>query len=227
MVPIAEFTVPARAFPLGAVFADLPGVTVELERVVPADGGPVPYLWVSGATDEDVTAAADGHPIVESLALEEAIDGCGLYRAAWSERVPGVLQGVVESGLTVLSARGDEESWQFRFRAATREEIGEFRAYCREHDVPVRMVRVHTLAVADATEEYGVTPRQREAMLLALHLGYFDEPRRATLSDVADELGISRQAVAARLRRGHRRLLEGTLDAGAESRALDGSPDGH
>ncbi|MFC7027483.1 helix-turn-helix domain-containing protein [Halomicroarcula sp. GCM10025710] len=44
-----------------------------------------------------------------------------------------------------------------------------------------------------------------------LRAGFFDEPRTATLEDVAAELGISRQAVANRLRRGHRALIREML----------------
>jgi predicted DNA binding protein len=47
--------------------------------------------------------------------------------------------------------------------------------------------------------------------LLALERGYYDEPREATLDDLAGEVGISRQAYARRLRRGYRTLIQAHL----------------
>lgn len=48
----------------------------------------------------------------------------------------------------------------------------------------------------DATD---ITAKQREAVELAVELGYYDRPRTATLSDLADRLGISESAVSQRL----------------------------
>jgi hypothetical protein len=36
MATEATFTVPSDQFPLGTVFDQLPGVTIELERIIPA-----------------------------------------------------------------------------------------------------------------------------------------------------------------------------------------------
>nr|WP_255473553.1 helix-turn-helix domain-containing protein [Halogeometricum sp. CBA1124] len=46
-----------------------------------------------------------------------------------------------------------------------------------------------------------MTDLQRETLALAIRRGYFEVPRSATLSDLAAELGVSKQAVSERLRR--------------------------
>lgn len=51
---VAELIVPADSFPLGVVFASLPDVEVELDRVVPLGDGVVPYFWVRGASVEEL-----------------------------------------------------------------------------------------------------------------------------------------------------------------------------
>lgn len=48
----------------------------------------------------------------------------------------------------------------------------------------------------DATE---ITEKQREAVDLAVELGYYGHPREATLEDLAEELEISKSAVSQRL----------------------------
>ena len=48
-------------------------------------------------------------------------------------------------------------------------------------------------------------------MTIAYTLGYYDSPQEATRQNVANELGISPQAVGDRLQRGTRRLIASTL----------------
>lgn len=47
----------------------------------------------------------------------------------------------------------------------------------------------------------GLTDRQDEALRIAYEWGHFDIPRRASLEDVAEELGITPSSVSERLRR--------------------------
>jgi len=54
---------------------------------------------------------------------------------------------------------------------------------------------------------HGLTSEQREALKLAYEEGYYDDPRGTDQAALADSLGISRQALSARLRRGYRALL--------------------
>lgn len=66
----------------------------------------------------------------------------------------------------------------------------------------------------DATIESSLTKQQREALLAALELGYFDVPRGATATEVADELGISKSSFLGRMKRAQRTVFEQLL-AGA------------
>lgn len=67
----------------------------------------------------------------------------------------------------------------------------------------VRLRRLsHLPTDEDATLEIdaaNVTEKQREAVDLAVELGYYGRPRDATLEDLADELGVSKSAVSQRL----------------------------
>ena len=68
MATEATFTVPSDQFPLGTVFDELPDVTVELERIVPARDVVIPYFWVRGTTVADVESAFAEHPGVMGTA---------------------------------------------------------------------------------------------------------------------------------------------------------------
>lgn len=57
-----------------------------------------------------------------------------------------------------------------------------------------------------------LTDRQREAIERAYGLGYFEVPRGATLTDVADEMGIDKSTAGEHLRRGLGHVAEFLVD---------------
>lgn len=210
MATVMEFRSPADEFPLGTVFENLPGVTVELERLIPHDTRVIPYFWVRGAEAEDIEAAFETHAGVVSIELIDSVDDEYLMRAEWESEYFGVLSALAAANVTVLSGVGTREGWHFEVRAESRESISEFRTNCQKKDIDIEITAVHALLPIRG-EGYDLTDAQREALELAFERGYFDSPRAATLDDIADELGISQQALSSRLRRGHRRLIAGTL----------------
>lgn len=72
------------------------------------------------------------------------------------------------------------------------------------------------------TPEYpgpdALTDQQREALLAAYELGYFAEPREASLATVADSLGLSATAAGGRIKRGMKSLVGKTLVVGDRRR---------
>ena len=211
MVTVMEFTSPADEFPLGTVFENLPGVTVELERLVPDETHIVPYFWVRGARATDVEAAFEAHRGVVNVRLIDDVDGEYLMRAEWNDEYYGVLNALAHANIVVLSGVGTKAGWKFEVRGEDRDRIGEFRSDCQAHDIPIEITAVHSLLPVQ--EGYELTDTQREALVLAYEMGYFDSPRAVSLEEVASELGISQQSLSSRLRRGHRQLIERTLAA--------------
>ena len=69
MATVMEFTSPADEFPLWSVFETLPGVTVELERLIPHESLIIPYFWVRGAEVEDIETAFKTHAGVTRIRL--------------------------------------------------------------------------------------------------------------------------------------------------------------
>jgi predicted DNA binding protein len=211
MATVVEFTTPATEFPLGAVFETLPDATVELERLVPHGGRVVPYFWVRGGDAEDIEAAFESHPGLTAVRLVDSVDDDDyLLRAEWDRGHVGVLSGLADAGLVVLSGVGTADEWVFEVRGDSRADVGEFRTYCQTNGVPIEVTAVHALLPVRG-EGYELTEPQREALVAAYDRGYFDSPRRASLSEVADGLGVTQQSLSSRLRRGHRRLIAATL----------------
>lgn len=211
MATVAEFTVDAADFPLGALFDDLPDAQLELERVVPTSDAFIPYLWIQGVELTDIESLLISHPEVGDLSLVDDVDTRYLIRATWEEDYEGILKAITQTDVTLLSGRGTADSWTFEVRGDDQEAISAFQQYCREHNIPITLTTLHALAQMENSSEYNLTETQREALVLAYEHGYFDTPREVSLDEIAEELDITGQSLGSRIRRGTKRLIGSTL----------------
>ena len=211
MTTIAEFGFDAESFPLGGLFERFPTAEIELERLVPTTDAAFPYFWVRDADPDAVVPTVGDHEAIAELSLVGSVGDDGLFRAVWNVDAPGIVRGIVETGITLLSATATEAGWTFKFRAADSATITSLQRYCADQAIDFRLKRLYTLSETGSAAERGLTEPQREALLLAYERGYFDEPRQVTLESLAADLGITRQSLSGRLRRGHRRLVADTI----------------
>lgn len=209
MSTVIEFTVPASACALGRSLGGEPKALLELDRIVPTDDTVMPFFWVWNRDPERFAAATEREDAITELSVVDRVEDGTLFAARWNRESAGTLFGIARTGGTLLGARATCEQWRFEVRFDDRADTAEFHAFCREQNVPLSVERVTTAPVPDG-ERYGLTGEQREALAVAYRRGYFEEPRRATLGDVAEEIGISARALAGRLRRGQATLLEHT-----------------
>lgn len=73
------------------------------------------------------------------------------------------------------------------------------------------MKRLYDPTDPNAGGQFGLTPEQREALPASLEAGFYEIPQEATMGDVAEAIGISRQALSKRLRRAHGALVRHAL----------------
>jgi len=104
----------------------------------------------------------------------------------------------------------DGTSWLMTVWLPNRQELADVWEYAEQQDIAFELQRItdYTEVVAPGD---GLTDSQQEALLTAFEAGYFEEPRDASLGEVADELGISQPAAGGLIRRGVRRLVQTTL----------------
>lgn len=211
MATEATFTVPSDQFPLGTVFKQLPGVTVELDRIIPAQDVVIPYFWVRGTDVDDIEGAFLDHPGVETIHFVDSVADEYLLRVEWTLEYDGVLSTLMETQVPLIEAVGTNEQWTFDIRGDDRRDIAAFQDRCRELDIPITLTNLHALTPIESEAETALTDTQQEALVLAYERGYFNTPRDVTMADLGNELGISQQAVASRLRRGISSILGRTL----------------
>ena len=105
-------------------------------------------------------------------------------------------------GPTVV--RDGVENWQIM--APSREDLREALASLEEH-AEIAYIRNST-ALGPGS---GLTDRQSAALSVAIELGYFDSPRRASVEDVAHQLGVSPSTAVEHLRKAEKKILENYL----------------
>jgi len=209
MTVVADMSIPTSTIPPGTALADTDTEVKFVERIA-LDGDSQQYFRVLDSADLGAfEAAARADSDVADL---EAIDRTAdqpLYRIAWAEPPP--LAPVYRTDLLVERMNGTATHWLFRLRAS---DLAALRALQREaHDrgTPLEVRRLDQSADGSDADPYGLTANQRDVLVMAIREGYFAIPRRTTLGDLGEKLGISDQAVSERLRRAERTLVERTV----------------
>ena len=212
MAVIAELAIEADQFLLGQIIAEHPGISVELERVVPADQRVMPYIWSYGSDLEAFEDAMEDSPNVQSVSVLDRFEDRALYRIEWEDPAEQLIAGMADLDATILEAHSDDE-WTFRIRFADHRGLARFNRYCVDNGISFRLVRVSAMARQPPGEwDLELTRAQHEALQLALERGYFRVPREADYAELAEELDVSVQALSERIRRGVHAVLESVLE---------------
>jgi len=215
---LLECTIEADAFQLGRVLAPPPGIDLELERIVPTGSTPIPFVWVTGDDYHTFEEGVRAHPAIESLTSVDRFGDQGLYRLEWRDAPTDLIAAFERSEAVILEASG-ADTWNFRLRFADHDELSTFHDAVRDLEIPISIDRICTqFERSDHGKTFDLTPEQREALVLAVRRGYFASPSAVQLDELAGELGITRQAVSNRIRRGNEKILARVLRSPETSR---------
>jgi hypothetical protein len=217
MVTIVRGTIPADEFAMYHSLGTVPDLEFEIERIVDTGAGTVmPLLWVRGADEERVTRALEEDPSVSEVELVAAFDDEWLYRMEWVDNVELVVRMLTNAEATILDAFGRGSRWKLRMLFPAREDLTRVHDFCNSHGLSLDVESVRELD-SEPSGRYGLTADQFEVLTTAARRGLYDVPRKTTLGELADEFGISHQALSERLRRGTGALVEDTLLVGFPS----------
>lgn len=211
MAIVVEFTLPSDSFPFGRATSGDETVRVQLERVIPLRERRIPFLWVTGEEFEDFERHLRRSDIVKSVDTLTRVGDSVLYATEWYEAEETFLNGLAETGGTIMEAHGDS-AWTFTVRFPDHDSLTQFHRFYQSAEFPVHIDRVVSLDEKETSKyEFGLTPDQRDALLLAVEDGYFSVPRETKLDEIADELAITRQAASERVRRATETVLRQAL----------------
>ena len=145
----------------------------------------------------------------------ETRDGEAIYSFEYTDEAKVLSPVVSAANGVILEMENDGSAWILTVWMPERTDLAQLWDYAQRNDVGIELLRVNEYASLGKTDA-GLTDSQREALLVAFETGYFEEPRNATLSEVAADLGISQPAASGLLRRGIKRLIVSSLKGGGE-----------
>lgn len=210
---ILELSVPPEEFELGRILDVEEGTTVLLETLVPVGERTVPFFRLYNEARKTFEDSVRAHPSVNRIQKVASHEGETLYALDWTISDDSLFEGILYTEAHLLKATGTVDSWQFEFRFGTHEELSEFQEYCNDAGIDIDIDRLYSPGETPSEQRYGLTERQRETLVKAVDSGYYAIPRQTSTKELADEFGISDQAVTERLRRAIDSLVTNTLIA--------------
>lgn len=208
---ITAFDVPAADFLLDCTLDTVPEMRIEIERVAVEDEDVTPYFWAAGGDFEAFESALEDDPTVDDSVRVEDNGDERLYQVTWAQKAEGFIYAVSETGATILEATSEDRNWFVEMLFPDSEALSAFQEYASAHGLSFELLWLHRSSHPEAFGRYGVTEEQREALVTAYKMGYFEVPGESSLGELADELGISKNAASARLHRGYANLVQNTL----------------
>lgn len=160
---------------------------------------------------ETVERAFDDDPTVESYELVDWTDGNGIYYIEHSNETKLISAVVTDVNGFLANTETKGNGWLVRLLLPDREALNVVWQFTQENDISLDIIEIYGNESAGAEGSYGLTDEQRVALQTAYQKGYFREPRDISLTEVAEEMGLSSTAMSGRLRRGMRNLVAATI----------------
>lgn len=212
MGTMVEAQLPADQFALSETLSKFPTTEFEILRVV-ADGSdrPIPFVWMAGEDIPAVLDALEDDPSVQNVeVMAELEDECMLWME-WVAHIHVILYILIEEDATIIGAVGKENTWRLKIFFPKHESVSTTYDFCEEQGIDLEFERIYQLTDSLRRVEYGLSENQYEALRRAYEKDYYSIPREVNLQELAEELGVSHQALSECLRRGHQTLIENTL----------------
>lgn len=171
------------------------------------------FCWLSGCDfDEHELAMTNDSTVCEFKTLADVGDR-RLYRIV-TEPVPPewtmLFPFFRDNDITALKSTRTVRGAHIEARFPSYDALQALKAAVCEAGADVEIDRIRS-ETAPSLGENRLTEKQREAMALAARRGYFETPGRVSLGELAEELGVSPQAVSKRVRAGVEKLVATTV----------------
>ena len=183
------------------VSREFPDAGFRVLTAVPGESAGFALVGVTARDVDAVLSAMEAHEALASASVMAREDGVATVRletdapllllAAKRSGLPIEMPLDIEDGVAAVEVTGEHE------RVA---EMGR-----RLSDLGLRYEIERVRQRVDPARL--LTDRQRELLLAAVDLGYYDVPRRATLTEVADHVGIAKSTCSETLQRVERTVV--------------------
>lgn len=219
---IVELEITGAGCPLVEVTREHDVVVEERVPAIRTDGTPLVHFDAQGDVGA-MAATLESHEEVGTVQMTDT-EGVGTCRAALEGQC--LLSPLIDAGFNpseIQLVDGVERLWG---SVPNREALVAVIDAARDHG----SVRLERATRASDAASAGIDPRdcpdtcltkrQREALVVATELGYFEVPRLVTASEVAEVMGISKTAFLDRLKRAQASLFERLFSEGERTAAV-------
>ena len=160
-------------------------------------------------TELESQLAAD--PTVEGYELVDWSDGSGTYYIAHTPETLLISTVVTDVNGILMHTKTEGNGWLARLLLPNRKALSDIWEFATENDISLEIIEIYRTAEAGTRESFGLTDKQTEALQTAYLEGYFEQPRKTSLDEVAASIDLSSTAMSGRLRRGMRNLIAATI----------------
>ncbi len=205
-----RLSIPSDDLFIGQILRDDSVERIELARFVPFGDLVVPYCWVETTDPSSFEEQVRTDCRLRTLERLSATANALLYRVEWEPTCSDFSGVLCAHDVVVEQAQGTNEEWQFQLRGPDHGNISDLRECLRESGISCRVQSVWKPDVSNGNV-HGLTDKQLTAVRLAFENGYFAVPKETNLSELAESVGISRQAFSRRLDRALDSILSNTI----------------
>lgn len=160
---------------------------------------------------ETLEETLEEDPTVDTFQLVDWMGQNGIYYIEHADEAKLISSIVTDVNGFLIHTETEGNGWLVQLLLPGREALNEIWEYANANDIAMDIIEIYGNSDANGEISYGLTDEQRIALLTVYENGYFSEPREISLSEAADEIGLSSTAMSGRLRRGMRNLISTTL----------------
>lgn len=183
------------------------------------------FFWIAADDFDAVNRALEEDPTVAESSTVSETSERRTYRITYNDRAKLISTPITEMDGLMLDSRSHSDGWIVELRLPDHNTLYRLGERAKEADIEFEVLEIHQQKPDERESEFQLTESQIEALVGAYEHGYYDEPREITLEELGSVLGLSRNAVRGRLKRGSSRLIEAGLgyDDDADRQPGDGS----
>ncbi|WP_255167496.1 helix-turn-helix domain-containing protein [Natrononativus amylolyticus] len=210
---IAEYTLDHPI--LRQTLRDVPGLEVRWEdSYADSDGRMRMLAWFDCDDVEAAAAALEADSTVAQPTVLAEAGGRRLYRfeLVGEGAQSSIMPVLVEGGGVHQELVGTRDGWRNRTRFPDREAFERVFQFCQTNEIGFTFDRIYELSNWPEASATGLSDAQLETLVEAVRCGYLDIPRRSSLAELGELLGISESAASERFRRGVKTLIQETVD---------------
>lgn len=200
------------------VSREFPDAGFRVLAAVPGESAGFGLVRVTARDVDAVLSTMEGHDALAAVSVMAREDG--VVTARLETDAPLLLLAAKRSGLPIEMPLDIEDGVAEVEVTGEHERVAEMGRRLRELGLEFEVERVRQRVDPARL----LTDRQREVLLAAVDLGYYDVPRRATLTEVADHVGIAKSTCSETLQRVQRTVIREFVDD-LPSRPLDEEPE--